>query len=74
MKDEGVRADLLERIAADADFGMSMEELTDLVDPSRFVGRAPEQVDRFLDDWVDPVVAKVSSESTQTIGDPDVRV
>jgi adenylosuccinate lyase len=74
MKDEGVRADLLERIAADADFGMSMEELTDLVDPARFVGRAPEQVDRFLEDWVDPVVAKVSSESTQTIGDPDVRV
>lgn len=74
MKDEGARADLLERIGADADFGMSLEELTDLVDPARFVGRAPEQVDRFLEDWVDPVVAKYSSESTQTIGDPDVRV
>ncbi|MGW8267212.1 MAG: adenylosuccinate lyase, partial [Longimicrobiales bacterium] len=74
MKDEGGRADLLERIAGDKAFGMSMGELGRLVDPRRFVGRSPEQVDRFLEGWVDPVVARYSAESTQTIGDPDVRV
>ena len=74
MKEEGARADLLERIAGDDAFGMSLEELGDLVDPQRFVGRSPEQVDRFLEDWVDPVVKRYSSESYQSIGDPDVRV
>jgi len=74
MKDEGGRADLLKRIAEDEAFPMSMEELKALVDPLRFVGRSPEQVDRFLGGWVDPVVARYSTESTQSIGDPDVRV
>jgi adenylosuccinate lyase len=74
MKEEGARADLLERIAGDADFGMSLAELRELVDPRRFVGRSPEQVDRFLEDWVDPVLQRYSAESTQSIGDPDVRV
>jgi adenylosuccinate lyase len=74
MKEEGARADLLERIAGDADFGMSLAELRELVDPNRFVGRAPEQVDRFLEDWVDPVLQRYSAESNQSIGDPDVRV
>lgn len=74
MKEEGERADLLERIAGDPIFGMSMEELQKLVDPKRFVGRAPEQVDQFLSEWVDSVLERYSAESNQAIGDPDVRV
>jgi adenylosuccinate lyase len=74
MKDEGARADLLERIAQDEVFGMSLGELHELVDPERFVGRAPEQVDRFLEEWVDPIVQRYSSESNQALGEPDVRV
>jgi adenylosuccinate lyase len=74
MKDEGARADLLERIAQDEVIGMSLEELQELVDPRRFVGRAPEQVDRFLEEWVDPIVQRYSSESSQALGEPDVRV
>jgi len=74
MKEEGERADLLERIAGDALFGMSLEELQQLVDPMRFVGRAPEQVDQFLSEWVDPVLERYSAESNQAIGDPDVHV
>ncbi len=74
MKEEGARADLLDRISEDEAFGMSMEELRELVDPARFVGRAPEQVDRFLKEWVDPVVQRYAQESNRAIGDPDVRV
>jgi len=74
MKEEGARADLLERIAGDEAFGMTLEELRDLVDPLRFVGRAPQQVDRFLEEWVDPIVRRYSHASNQAIGDPDVRV
>ncbi len=74
MKDEGTRADLLTRLAADPAFGMSLEELRNLVDPRDFVGRAPEQVDRFLEEWVNPVLERYSDSSVLTIGDPDVRV
>jgi adenylosuccinate lyase len=74
MKEEGERADLLERISNDPLFGMSMDELQELVDPLRFVGRAPEQVDHFIDEWVDPVLERYATESNQAIGDPDVRV
>jgi adenylosuccinate lyase len=74
MKDEGTRADLLERISQDEVIGMSLEELQELVDPIRFVGRAPQQVDRFLEEWVDPIVQRYSSESNQALGEPDVRV
>ena len=74
MKEEGQRADLLERIAGDGAFGMSLPELQELVNPDHFVGRAPEQVDQFLDEWVVPVLDRYSSESNQSIGDPDVRV
>jgi adenylosuccinate lyase len=74
MKEEGLPADLLERIAGDPIFGMSLEELEALIDPRDFVGRAPEQVDRFLELWVDPVLQRFADLSPPPIGDPDVRV
>lgn len=57
MKEEGTPPDLLGRIAADPAFGFSAPELDALVDPRRFVGRAPEQVARFLEEWVSPALA-----------------
>ena len=53
---EGADNDLLDRLAADADFGVSPARLTELTDPARFVGRAPEQVDEFLASVVDPLL------------------
>jgi adenylosuccinate lyase len=58
MKDEGADADLLERIADDEAFGLREGELADMVDPRRFVGRAPEQVTRFLEREVEPVLER----------------
>jgi len=74
MKEEGARADLLERIAADPAFGITLEELEGMVDPRGFVGRAPEQVDRFLTDWVDPVLTRYVADTSTSLGEPDVRV
>jgi len=66
MKEDGPEAgDLLERIAGDEAFGLSTEELQELVDPQRFVGRAPEQVERFLDTAVTPVLERLSAEAQQ---------
>ena len=53
------RNDLLERLAADDAFGMPLTDLQDAADPSRFVGRAPEQVQEFLDEVVAPWLESV---------------
>ncbi len=43
VKEEGKENDLLERIAADSAFGMTMEQLQAIMKPENFVGRSPEQ-------------------------------
>ena len=52
--------DLLERIAGDACFGLTLEELEGMLEPSRFVGRAPEQTGEFLTEQVNPVLDRYS--------------
>jgi adenylosuccinate lyase len=74
MKIEGGRADLLERIAGDDAFDMNLEQLVEIVDPARFVGRAPQQVDRFLVEWVEPALARLQAGANERLGEPDVRV
>lgn len=73
MKEEGAEADLLERIAADEAFGLSADDLDALVDPHRYVGRAPEQVGHFLAAWVAPVLARHGA-AAERVGEPEVRV
>ena len=48
--------DLIERIHNDPYFDSIKKELDNLLDPSSFIGRAPEQVDGFLKNWVQPVL------------------
>jgi len=57
MKDDGKRNDMLERLAADPDYSVPMGDLQDALSPSRFTGRAAAQVDEFLDEVVDPLLA-----------------
>ena len=49
--------DLVDRLTADEELDISREELEELVRPETLVGRAPEQVDRFIADVVDPVLS-----------------
>ena len=58
IKEEGGKNDLLERIAADEAFGMTLEELENLLQPSDFVGRAPQQTAEFIENDVRPVLEK----------------
>ena len=53
---EGKENNLLELIAADPAFNLSLEDLKKTMDPARYVGRAPLQVDNFLKNVVDPVL------------------
>ena len=56
VKIEGGENNLLELIAADESFGLTREELEACMDPSRYIGRAPEQVDAFLSKVVLPIM------------------
>jgi adenylosuccinate lyase len=51
------RNDMLERLAADTEFGVPLDALRAALEPGRFVGRAPEQVDDFLDHALAPALA-----------------
>ena len=73
MKEEGADADLLDRIAGDDAFGLSADELQEMVDPMRFVGRAPSQVERFIDRTVTPVLERHRS-NTMNLDAPTLHV
>jgi len=57
VKDGAARNDMLERLAADPSFGIALDDLREVAAPERFVGRAPEQVDEFLDEVLEPALA-----------------
>ena len=54
VKQEGGRNDLLQRLAGDEAF--AKVDLAATLDPAQFVGRAPEQVDEFLSEIVQPIL------------------
>ena len=56
VKVEGKDNNLLELIAVDPAFNLSLEELQKSMDPLKYVGRAPRQVEVFLRDVVNPVL------------------
>lgn len=56
VKHLGLANDLIERIRADPYFDPIKDDLDSLLEPSSFIGRAPEQVDGFLKNWVVPAL------------------
>ena len=57
VKGEGKPNDLLERIKRDPKFAPVHSKLDSMVDPSKFVGRSPQQVDEFIFEDIDPVLS-----------------
>ena len=56
VKEEGLDNNLLDLIAADPELCLTREELEKSMDPARYVGCAPHQVDRFLAETVQPIL------------------
>ena len=56
VKDFGLTNNLIDLLAADPMFNVSREELSAHLEPSRYIGRCPEQVTDFLNDCVRPVL------------------
>lgn len=52
IKEEGGENDLLERIAADPAFGVTLEQLLSIISPEKYVGRAPQQTEDFINNDV----------------------
>ena len=81
VKDEGLDNDLLERLRADPAFqgpsqgGALKKDLDwdDLMDPMKYVGRAPEQVDRFVREVVEPLREQYGEE-LERLGGSEPRV
>jgi len=61
VKDAGKPNDLIDRIAAEPLFGLKREEIEAHLDPSRYIGRCPEQVTEFLAEQVRPVLDKYAA-------------
>lgn len=73
VKEEGGDNDLIERIRANAYFAPVHAKLDELLDPRSFVGRAPEQVDDFLEEWVAPALAPYQ-ENLSKVGKAELAV
>ena len=56
VKEEGKENDLLERIAADPAFNMTMEQLNSIMKPENFVGRAPVQTEEYITEYIKPIL------------------
>ncbi len=56
VKEEGKPNDLIDLIAADPKFGMTKEQIMEVMDPKNFVGRAPQQTEEFFKEYIDPIL------------------
>ena len=63
VKEEGKPNDLIERILADDSFGLSREAIEGILKPENFIGRAPQQTEEFIADYVNPILSKYADET-----------
>ena len=61
---QGEPCDLLARLAAEPAFGLSQAEMEQLLEPSLYIGRCPEQVDRLVEK-IQPLLAGANRETAQ---------
>ena len=66
IKRDGGENDLLERIAADPAFGVTLEELENIIKPEKYVGRAPQQTEDFLNETVAEALKPYENMETET--------
>lgn len=56
VKIEGGKNDLVERIAADSSFNLTAEEIYEVLKPENFIGRAAQQTEEFLEEYIMPIL------------------
>ena len=65
VKEEGLPNDLMERVCGDPAFGLTLDEGMALLQPENFTGRAPQQVEDYLREVIDPIL----EENRDLLGD-----
>lgn len=60
----GEECDLLSRLALEAEFGLTESEMEELLTPSLYIGRCPEQVDAFVAK-IRPLIADIARETSE---------
>ncbi len=67
VKEEGKPNDLIERIVNDETFNLTMEEVEKILKPENFTGRAANQVEELIRDYVDPILesCEVTTETAE---------
>jgi len=56
VKEKGLENNLLELIAADPSFNMSLDDLKNAMEPSKYIGRAKEQTEEFIEEVIQPIL------------------
>ena len=69
VKAEGLDNNLPELIANDKTFGLTLEELNEIMKPENFVGRAPEQTEEFINSVINPIL-----ENNKDLSDTKVEI
>ena len=65
VKEQGEKNDMLERIAQDPSFNITMEELKDILVPSLYTGRSASQVDEFIAEYIDPALGEAKKTTVE---------
>lgn len=68
VKEKGSDNDLLQRIKGDSAFNLNASELDDILDVRQFIGRAPQQVDVFLSEEVEPKLNSYTIKAQCSLG------
>ncbi len=56
VKEKGNKNDLLERIMKSDKFNLSDEEMSEILNPSNYIGRSSEQVEEFINEYIRPIL------------------
>jgi adenylosuccinate lyase len=67
LKEGAPHNDLLERLAGDREWKLPIREMREALDPSAFVGRAPQQVDEFLREVAAPLLNGVDATEAEEV-------
>ena len=65
VKEQGMPNDLIDRLKSEP--GFARVDLGGALDPRRYIGRAPEQVDRFVKDVIEPIRRKYAADLNRTV-------
>jgi len=65
VKEDGEKNDMLERICKDPSFNVTLDELKELLVPSRYTGRSEHQVEEFIKGYIDPILGEKSKTTVE---------